>query len=59
LLDERNLDALQHFADLLPQVNEPSLREPLETAGKHIAELDFDTARTAIANLIAQFDRVG
>ena len=58
LLDERNLDALRHFAELLPQVNDPSLREPLVSAGKHIAELDFDTARAAIANLIAQFDHV-
>ena len=58
LLDERNLDALRHFAELLPKVDDSSPRTPLETAGKHIADLDFDTARIAVAALIAQFDKM-
>ena len=55
LLDERNLDALQRFADLLSQVDDASLRAPLESAGRHIEGLDFDTAGQAITALIAQF----
>ena len=56
LLDERNLDALQRFADLMSQVDDASLRAPLESAGRHIEGLDFDTAGQAITALIAQFD---